>query len=81
MSLKLEFVFKARFEIQRFPALPEQNVPAPNQNVAVDESLVATRGRTAMLQYIPTKPAKFGVKFWVLGESASGLHCFVCWFK
>lgn len=31
-----------------------------------------TRGRTSMLQYIPTKAAKFGVKFWVLAESVTG---------
>lgn len=44
----------------------------PESNITVDETLVATRGRTALLQYIPSKAAKFGVKFWVLAESTSG---------
>ena len=52
----------------------------PDKNVCVDESLVGTRGRTAMLQYIPSKAAKFGVKFWVLAESASGyVHNIKCY--
>lgn len=44
----------------------------PQQDVCVDETLVGTRGRTAMLQYIPSKHSKFGIKFWVLAESATG---------
>lgn len=44
----------------------------PQKDICVDETLVGTRGRTAMLQYIPSKHSKFGVKFWVLAESATG---------
>ena len=43
----------------------------PNQNLTVDESMVGTRGRTSMLQYIPSKHTRFGVKLWVLVEAAS----------
>lgn len=53
----------------------------PDRNISVDESLIGTRGRTAMLQYIPSKAAKFGVKFWVLAESTTGyvahLKCYL----
>lgn len=44
----------------------------PEQNVCVDENLVGTRGGRAMLQYISSKHSKFGIKFWVLAESATG---------
>lgn len=44
----------------------------PRREISIDETLVATRGRTQMIQYIPTKVAKFGVKFWVLAESLTG---------
>ncbi|XP_069104900.1 piggyBac transposable element-derived protein 4-like [Argopecten irradians] len=50
----------------------------PQREVSVDETLVGTRGRTAMLQYIPTKSHKFGVKFWVLAESCSGYVVDMC---
>ena len=33
---------------------------------------MGTRARASMLQYIPSKAAKFGVKFWVLAESITG---------
>ena len=44
----------------------------PEQNMSIDESLIATRGRSVMLQYIPSKSAKFGVKCWMLVEATSG---------
>ena len=49
--------------------------------MAVDKTLVATKGRTKMLQYIPSKATKFGVKFWVLAESSTGyiqhMNCYL----
>ena len=44
-----------------------------------DESLISTKGRTEMLQYIPSKAAKYGVKLWLIVESVSGymLHTIV----
>ncbi|KAK1900093.1 PiggyBac transposable element-derived protein 4 [Dissostichus eleginoides] len=38
----------------------------PSDCVTVDEQLVPFRGRTKFLQYMPSKPAKYGIKiFWV----------------
>lgn len=38
----------------------------PNDCVTVDEQLVPFRGRCKFLQYMPSKPAKYGIKiFWV----------------
>ncbi|XP_069111345.1 piggyBac transposable element-derived protein 4-like [Argopecten irradians] len=44
----------------------------PNQELCVDETLVSARGHSIMRQYIPTKAAKFGIKFWMLCEAATG---------
>ena len=44
----------------------------PRKEVSVDESLVKTKGKTSMLQYIPSKKSKFGIKFWILAESVTG---------
>jgi hypothetical protein len=38
----------------------------PRREMSVDESLVGTKGKTSMLQYIPSKRSGFGVKFWML---------------
>lgn len=43
----------------------------PAQELSVDESLVGTRGRSVMKQYIPTKKHKYGVKLWMLVESTT----------
>jgi hypothetical protein len=53
--------------IERFSA-----VYIPEQNVAIDESLMLWKGRLAMKQYIPLKRARFGLKSYELCESASG---------
>ena len=44
----------------------------PERELCVDETLVATKGHSIMRQYIPSKAAKFGIKFWMLCESATG---------
>lgn len=44
----------------------------PLRELSIDETLVATKGKSVMRQYIPTKSAKYGVKFWMLVEAASG---------
>ncbi|XP_052105918.1 piggyBac transposable element-derived protein 4-like [Mytilus californianus] len=41
------------------------------RELAVDESLVGTKGKTSMLQYIPSKRSRFGLKFWMLVESVT----------
>ncbi|XP_053968719.1 piggyBac transposable element-derived protein 4-like [Anastrepha ludens] len=43
----------------------------PTENVTIDEQLVAFRGRCPFRQYIPAKPAKYGIKFWVLCDSTT----------
>lgn len=41
----------------------------PGENVTVDEQLVAFRGRCPFKQYIPSKPAKYGIKIWTMCDS------------
>uniref|UniRef100_UPI003AAEECD7 piggyBac transposable element-derived protein 4-like n=1 Tax=Centroberyx gerrardi TaxID=166262 RepID=UPI003AAEECD7 len=37
----------------------------PGRDVCVDEQLVPFRGRCRFRQYVPRKPAKYGIKIWV----------------
>jgi len=41
----------------------------PNESVTVDEQLVEFRGRYPFKQYMPKKPSKYGIKFWMLCDS------------
>lgn len=41
-------------------------------NVAVDERMVKSKGRSGIRQFIPNKPTRFGIKLWILAESSSG---------
>lgn len=43
----------------------------PNQDITVDEQLFPTKNRCAFLQYMPQKPSKFGIKFWLAADSTS----------
>jgi hypothetical protein len=43
----------------------------PSENVTVDEQLVPFRGRCSFVQYMPKKPAKYGLKFWLLCDVES----------
>ena len=52
-----------------------ENVYMPEQNVAVDESLMLFKGRLKIRQYIPNKRNRYGVKSYLLCESESG-YCF-----
>ncbi|KAK1882537.1 PiggyBac transposable element-derived protein 4 [Dissostichus eleginoides] len=40
----------------------------PGEDVCVDEQLVLFRGRCKFRQYIPSKPAKYGLKIWVTAD-------------
>ena len=40
-------------------------------NLTVDEQLVTFRGSCPFRQYIPSKPGKYGIKFWVICVSAT----------
>ncbi|XP_051522644.1 piggyBac transposable element-derived protein 4-like [Myxocyprinus asiaticus] len=43
----------------------------PGPEVTVDEQLVPFRGRCPFRQYIPNKPAKYGIKIWVACDAQS----------
>lgn len=62
--------------VERFSA-----VYIPEQNVAIDKSLMLWKGRLAMKQYIPLKRARFGLKSYELCESSSGYiwKSFITW--
>ncbi|KAJ8365839.1 hypothetical protein SKAU_G00146700 [Synaphobranchus kaupii] len=47
----------------------------PNQNLAIDERMVATRARHSMMQFMKDKPTKWGFKLFVLAESKTGYTC------
>ena len=44
----------------------------PHKNLSVDESMIAFKGRLSWVQYMPKKPHKWGLKAWVLADSANG---------
>lgn len=46
-----------------------QDSLVPDENVTVDEQLLTYRGRVPFKQYIPSKPGKYGIKFWMLCDS------------
>ncbi|XP_045067740.1 piggyBac transposable element-derived protein 4-like [Coregonus clupeaformis] len=52
--------------VERLPLLYN-----PGADVTVDEQLVPFRGRCPFRQYIPSKPAKYGIKTWVACDSKS----------
>ncbi|XP_071784707.1 piggyBac transposable element-derived protein 4-like [Asterias amurensis] len=41
----------------------------PGENMTVDDELVAFRGICGFRQYMPQKPARYGIKFWVCTDS------------
>jgi hypothetical protein len=41
----------------------------PHQNISVDEAMIKFTGRCAILQYIPAKPCKWGIKAWAVADS------------
>lgn len=53
--------------IQRF-----KTVYIPNENISIDESLIAHKGFLGWKQYIPSKRARFGIKMFQLCEADSG---------
>ena len=40
-----------------------------NESVTVGEQLYPYRGRCRFIQYMPSKPSKYGLKFWILADS------------
>ncbi|CAL7935170.1 unnamed protein product [Xylocopa violacea] len=43
----------------------------PGQNITVDEQLFPTKARCKFIQYMPNKPNKFGIKFWLASDVSS----------
>uniref|UniRef100_A0A669C9C5 PiggyBac transposable element-derived protein domain-containing protein n=1 Tax=Oreochromis niloticus TaxID=8128 RepID=A0A669C9C5_ORENI len=43
----------------------------PGPNVTIDEQLMPFRGRCLFRQYIPSKPAKYGIKIWAACDATS----------
>lgn len=37
----------------------------PHENISIDEQLFPTKARCKFTQYMPKKPQKFGIKFWL----------------
>ena len=44
----------------------------PERDVSVDESLMAYKGRLSWIQFIASRRARFGIKFYMLCESSTG---------
>jgi len=47
---------------------------SPSQDLALDEAMVAYKGRSPIKQYIPSKPHKWGYKIWCLSSEDYLLH-------
>jgi hypothetical protein len=47
----------------------------PHENVTIDEMLHPFRGRCPFKVYMPSKPAKYGLKIWILADSETSC----CW--
>ncbi|CAK9816544.1 PiggyBac transposable element-derived protein 4 [Anthophora quadrimaculata] len=41
----------------------------PSENLTIDEQLFRYKGRTKFTQYMPSKPAKYGIKIWWISVS------------
>ncbi|XP_032404924.1 piggyBac transposable element-derived protein 4-like [Xiphophorus hellerii] len=47
----------------------------PGRHITIDEQLYPSKTRCYFLQYIPTKPDKFGIKFWVACDLKTKYIC------
>lgn len=52
-----------------------QELYQPFQRVSIDERMVKSKHRSGIRQYIKNKPTKWGIKLWVLADSANGYTC------
>ena len=44
----------------------------PHENIAVDERMVKSKGRSGLCQFMANKPVRFGYKIWCVCDSQSG---------
>ena len=49
-----------------------QRCYSPNKHIAVDEGMIAFKGRLSFWQYMPAKPTKYGIKVWMAADSKNG---------
>ncbi|KAL9977547.1 hypothetical protein ACROYT_G014964 [Oculina patagonica] len=47
----------------------------PHREQAVDEAMVKYKGRTSLIQYMPMKRIKRGIKLWCRADSTNGYLC------
>ncbi|XP_035226305.1 piggyBac transposable element-derived protein 4-like [Stegodyphus dumicola] len=52
-----------------------ENSYKPGENLVVDEQLFKSKARCKFIQYMPNKPDKFGIKFWMLVDVDSKYMC------
>ena len=55
------------FRIEEIFSIFQENIYTgihPGKCISVDETLYSFRGRCPIRQYIPSKPAKYGIKYW-----------------
>ena len=55
-----------------------QNCYIPGQNITIDEQLFPTKARCKCTQYMPNKPDRFDIKFWLacVLKSTFIINCF-----
>ena len=49
-----------------------QNHYTPGKELSIDESMIPFKGRSNIIQYMPAKPTKWGLKAWGLAEASTG---------
>ena len=49
-----------------------QRCYSPNKHIAIDEGMIAYKGRLSFQQYMPAKPTKYGIKLWMAADSRNG---------
>ena len=52
-----------------------QKCYVPNLNLTIDKKLFPCKTHCPFIQYMPNKPDKFGIKFWLLTDSNSKYLC------
>lgn len=73
--LRTDKLAAVRLILDGFTANSKRCFVPGEHGVTVDEQLYPYRGRCRFIQYIPTKPSKYGLKFWALNDSETGY----CW--
>ena len=44
----------------------------PHRELSIDDGMVKFKGRCSFKQYLPNKPAKFGLKAWMICDPSNG---------